>query len=119
MLKLFLCLVAFLLLPQPVTAASPSGTSDKTRYRDWITSMKAAERGPFEKIAWFCMDGTVLPPEPYACRDHGGGHQHGVWNEHTRILRAQGYYIANILATLPPDQAIADNAGQLKWILAM
>ena len=117
MLKLFLCLVAFLLLPQPVTAASPSGTSDKTHYRDWITSMKAAERGPFEKIAWFCMDGTVLPPEPYACRDHGGGHQHGVWNEHTRILRAQGYYIANILATLPPDQAIADNAGQLKWIL--
>jgi len=117
MLKLFLCLVAVLLLPQPVAAVSPPDPSDTTQYREWITNMKAAQRGPFEKIAWFCEDGTVLPPEPYACRDHGGGHQHGLWNEHTRVLREKGYYIANILATLPPDQAIADHAEQLKWIL--
>lgn len=117
MLKSYICLVAVLLLPQPSVATSPSDTSDTTQYREWIANMKAAERGPFEKIAWFCKDGTVLPPEPYACRDHGGGHQHGVWNENTRILRGQGYYIANILTTLPPDQAIADNAEQLKWVL--
>ena len=79
--------------------------------------MKVAERGPFEKIAWFCKDGTILPPTPYACREHGGGRQHGVWNEQTRILRDQGYYIANVLAALPPDQALADHAEQLKWVL--
>lgn len=79
--------------------------------------MKVAERGPFEKIAWFCKDGTILPPAPYACRDHGGGQQHGVWNERARTLRDQGYYIANILTALPPDQALADNTEQLKWVL--
>ncbi|HSR63888.1 MAG TPA: PEP/pyruvate-binding domain-containing protein [Gammaproteobacteria bacterium] len=117
MLKSHICLVAVLLLPFPVAAVSPSSTSDTIPYRDWIADMKAAERGPFEKIAWFCKDGTILPPKPYACSDHGGGHQHGVWNERTRILREQGFYIANVLATLPPEQAIADHAEQLKWIL--
>jgi hypothetical protein len=117
MLKLHIWLVAVLLLPQPVAAISPSDTSDTTLYHDWIANMKVAERGPFEKIAWFCEDGTILPPQPYACLEHGGGHQHGVWNEHTRILRQQGYYIANVLATLPPEQAIADHAEQLKWVL--
>lgn len=117
MLKLLIWHVAVLLLSPPVAAISPPSTSDTTPYRDWITNMKVAERGPFEKIAWFCKDGTVLPPTPYACREHGGGRQHGVWNEQTRILRDQGYYIANVLSALPPEQALANHAEQLKWVL--
>ena len=60
--------------------------------------MKEAERGPFERIRWFCRDGSVLPPKPYACSQHGGGHQHGELNQRARTLREEGFWIANILA---------------------
>jgi hypothetical protein len=117
MLKPISGLLAVLLFIRPVLAVTPAANSDATPYREWIAHMKTAERGPFEKIAWFCKDGTILPPTPFACREHGGGRQHGVWSERTRTLRDQGYYIANILASLEPEQALADNAEQLKWIL--
>lgn len=86
-------------------------------YREWIAGMKTAERGPFARIRWFCADGSVLPPEPYACRDHGGGRQHGEHSERTQTLRDAGYKIANVLAALPPDEALADQAELLKWTL--
>ncbi len=91
-----------LLLPVAVLAAvdvgkQPSGTV----YRQWIAQMKQAPRGPFSRIRWFCKDGEVLPPRPYACREHGGGSQHGEWNERARELRRQGYLIANVLSDLP------------------
>ena len=45
--------------------------------------MKSSPKGPFERIRWYCNDGTVLPPKAYACKKHGGGVQHGEWNERT------------------------------------
>ena len=72
--------------------------------RQWVAEMKAASRGPFVRIRWFCNDGSVLAPKPYACRDHGGGVQHGEWTDRIKRLRAGGYYIANVLASLEPDQ---------------
>lgn len=92
-------------------------TNTPETYRHWIEAMQQAERGPFSRIRWFCADGTVLPPEPYACRDHGGGRQHGEYSDRTRELRDNGYLIANILAALPPEQALAKEAGHLKWVL--
>lgn len=86
-------------------------------YGDWIQQMKRAERGPFSRIRWFCNDGTILPPEPYACRDHGGGRQHGELGQHAQVLRDNGYLVANVLSALPPPVVLADNAEQLKWIL--
>ncbi len=71
--------------------------------RQWIAEMKTAARGPFIRIRWFCNDGSILAPKPYACKDHGGGVQHGQWTERVRRLRAGGYYIANVLASLDPD----------------
>jgi len=68
------------------------------QYRQWIRDMKTAERGPFVRLRWFCKDGTVLPPQPYGCADHEGGHQHGEWSDRTRTLRADGYLVANLLA---------------------
>ncbi|MFW5954990.1 MAG: PEP/pyruvate-binding domain-containing protein [Guyparkeria sp.] len=65
--------------------------------------MKSAPRGPFKRIRWFCEDGTILPPEPYACRPHGGGVQHGEWSERTVAIREQGYLVATLLADLEPD----------------
>jgi hypothetical protein len=72
--------------------------------RQWVAEMKTTSRGPFVRIRWFCNDGSILAPKAYACRDHGGGVQHGEWTERVKQLRADGYYIANVLASLEPDQ---------------
>ncbi len=95
-LGLLLCAGA-LAQPEP-PAAAPPPTAEQMRA--WIEQMKAAPRGPFSRIRWFCDDGTVLPPGPGACREHGGGVQHGEWNERTLALRAAGYHVATLLADL-------------------
>jgi hypothetical protein len=77
---------------------------DPSTYRAWIGQMKEDPRGPFDSVKWFCKDGTVLPPKAYACQPHGGGHQHGEWSARTRELRAEGYYIANLLAGIDVDK---------------
>ena len=82
-------------------------SKDLPTYRQWIIDMKEQPRGPFSRLRWFCNDGSVLPPEPYACTEHGGGHQHGEWSERTLALRAQGYHIANLLAGINPPEAAA------------
>ena len=69
-----------------------------------ITTLKTSPRGPFSQIRWFCNDGEILPPRPYACREHGGGFQHGQLSEKTEQLRGQGYLIANLLAGISPTE---------------
>jgi hypothetical protein len=49
-----------------------------------------------------------LPPKAYACSPHGGGVQHGEWSARTRELRERGYLVANFLAGVKPDEALAD-----------
>jgi len=101
-------------------AASFAATAlaeDPLALRQLIEQMKQAERGPFARLRWFCADGTVLPPTPYACREHGGGRQHGEYSESTQRLRDNGYLIANILVTLSPQQALEQQANRLKWVL--
>jgi len=75
---------------------------DAAEMRAWIEAMKTAPRGPFRRIRWFCEDGSVLPPEPYACVPHGGGVQHGEWSDRTLAIRERGYLIATLLADLDP-----------------
>ncbi len=82
-----------------VADAMPS-TPDMAQMRAWIEQMKSASRGPFTRIRWFCDDGSVLPPTEGACTEHGGGVQHGEWNERTRAIRDQGYLVANLLTEL-------------------
>jgi hypothetical protein len=97
-----LVLLLFPLVLSTATAlaasAAAADTANTAEYRQWIREMKTAERGPFSRLRWFCKDGTVLPPQPYGCAEHEGGHQHGEWSDKTRELRAHGYQIANILA---------------------
>ena len=90
-------LVGFL-LTLPTLSPAAEALDNSSKYRTWIEGMKGAERGPFSRLRWFCNDGQVLPPKPYACKDHGGGYQHGEWNEQTLELRKQGYQIATLLA---------------------
>ena len=75
----------------------------RTVLRQWVVEMKSAARGPFTRIRWFCNDGSILAPKPYACKEHGGGVQHGQWTDRVKRLRAGGYYIANVLASLDPE----------------
>ena len=77
-----------------------SSSPDTATMRSWVTQMKTADRGPFSRIRWYCNDGTVHPPRPYPCESRGGGVQHGEWSDRTQTLRDQGYYIANVFATM-------------------
>ena len=77
-----------------------------------IQGMKADPRGPFQRIRWFCNAGAVLPPKPYACREHGGGRQHGEWSDATRRIHAAGFPVANVLADLGPEDFGPDPAAQ-------
>jgi hypothetical protein len=78
--------------------------------RGWIEAMKTSPRGPFTRIRWFCADGTVLPPKPFACRDHGGGVQHGEWTQRAIEMRQRGYEIANVFADLDGTRFVGPNA---------
>ncbi|MCC6220492.1 MAG: phosphoenolpyruvate synthase [Deltaproteobacteria bacterium] len=69
-----------------------------------IAMLKRSERGPFSRILWFCSDGTSHPPSAGACEKHGGGIQHGEWNEAVRGLRENGYLIATVYAALTEDE---------------
>ncbi len=104
---LYLILIGFLQIA-PVSLSADQGSNDFLQYRSWITEMQGLERGPFSRLRWFCNDGTVLPPKSYACKDHGGGHQHGEWSEKTLKLREQGFLVANILSGLEAGSMVDD-----------
>lgn len=115
-------LALVLALPAPECLADdPAGgrAEPPARYRDAIAAMKTDARGPFARIRWFCADGTLLPPEPFACREHGGGRQHGEWTDAVKQMRAAGYPIANVFAALAPAD-FADDAWRrlLPFVLA-
>ncbi len=105
LLWLLVSLLAFGIGAAPVRA-----DGDPALFKGWIEAMKTAPRGPFRRIRWFCNDGEVLAPEPYACQPHGGGIQHGQWNDHTLRMRAAGYPVANVLAEYGRD---GDAVGQV------
>ena len=91
-------------------AGATAGLPDEATLRGWIQDFSAAPKGPFASIRWFCGDGSVLPPRPYACANHGGGIQHGQWNERALALRAGGYAIANVIAALDAEHFVGDDA---------
>jgi len=81
---------------------------DAETLRGWVAQMQASPRGPFKHLRWFCNDGTVQPPREYACREHGGGVQHGEWTERVQLMRTNGYYIANVFADIKPEIFLED-----------
>ena len=66
--------LGILALPMSVAQATeaPAAASNAQQYQQWIIDMKAAERGTFARIRWFCNDGRILPPKAYACGPQGG-----------------------------------------------
>ena len=89
-----------------------SQTGNVATYRQWVQEMKLADRGPFSRIRWFCKDGTIHEPRPYACGDRGGGAQHGEWTDKVKQMRAAGYRIANIYEDLDIAAFVTESAGQ-------
>ncbi len=71
--------------------------------------MKGAERGPYERIRWFCNDGTIQPPTAGACSERGGGVQHAEPNARAVWLAERGYHVGTILRALDYD-GFADEA---------
>ena len=88
----------FVVLIAATTGGGSAELPDTATLRGWVEEMKIAPRGPFSRLRWFCNDGTVLPPKAYACKKHGGGVQHGEWTDRVKLMRANGYYIANVFA---------------------
>ena len=73
MKKIYFALFIFLVFTSvniPVQAATD--LPDTETLGAWVRDMKSSPRGPFSRIRWFCADGSILPPKPYACREHGG-----------------------------------------------
>ncbi|NNF11915.1 MAG: hypothetical protein HKN72_01750 [Gemmatimonadetes bacterium] len=80
--------------------------------RQVLVAFKGAERGPYERIRWFCNDGTVQPPAAGACSERGGGVQHAEPNARARWLADRQYHVGTILQALPYDHfADETNAG--------
>jgi len=109
MWKIHLTLL-FLIVSIACDAADPGRAKADPQHAQWIAEMKQAERGPFSRIRWFCKDGQILPPKSYACKEFGGGAQHGQWSERTLSLRAADYAIANFYADLDIDDFVSNHA---------
>ena len=103
-----LLIVLFLAWAPLAAAATAPDTGEMAR---WIAGMKTDPRGPFDGIYWFCKDGAVLPPKPYACVSRGGGIQHGRLGKRARALREAGFLVGNVLAAADPA-ALAATPGQ-------
>ena len=98
--------LALLIAALPLVASAASERTaypNAERYAAWVREMKRSPKGPFERIRWFCNDGTVHPPKPYPCGgERGGGIQHGEWNERVKAMRRDGYYVGTVVAELEP-----------------
>ncbi|MEZ5558109.1 MAG: PEP/pyruvate-binding domain-containing protein [Pseudomonadales bacterium] len=79
-----------------------------------VAQMIDSARGPYRRVRWFCNDGAVLPPDPYACRDHGGGRQHGEYSAARERLAALGWHVGTIVAALPFDELWDADNGQAR-----
>jgi phosphohistidine swiveling domain-containing protein len=112
MKHLFLLVIICAVLLSAAIAAAEDPLPDGETLRSWVQAMKKSSRGPFKHIRWFCNDGTIQPPEEYACRERGGGVQHGEWTQQVRTLRANGYHIANVFADVRPQEFIRDENHQ-------
>ncbi len=109
--------LAFAALLCFAASPTPTPTDDPAVHRSWLEAIEGSPKGPFESIRWFCSDGSVLPPQAGACREHGGGVQHGAWSTAAVRLREAGYGVANVLAGTRPGDWLGDDARPLRDLL--
>lgn len=85
-------------------ALRPPDADALAEARRLVDEMRRAERGPYLRLRWFCRDGSILPPAAYACKDHGGGRQHGEYSPARQRLAALGWSVGTVLAALTFDE---------------
>ncbi|MHC5035071.1 MAG: hypothetical protein ACYTFZ_08550, partial [Planctomycetota bacterium] len=83
--------------------------------RTALDSMKRDPRGPYLRIRWYCADGSVLAPEPYACTERGGGAMHAELNPSARSLAGLGFRVGTILQATPRD-SLFDRKWDHHWL---
>ncbi len=99
-------------------AAAPSGprpapsAEELAEARKLVAEMKADPRGPFQRLRWFCADGSVHPPQPYPCRDLGGGRQHGEHSARQARLAELGYFTGTVFAAATLDELMTSQPRQ-------
>ncbi len=99
--------IAFCYLFYIANAASqltPPGEEVIAEARMIIKEMINSERGPYRQIRWFCNDGVVLPPKQYACKAHGGGHQHAQYSSQRERLSQLGWNVGTIFTAMTWDE---------------
>ena len=112
-----LVLWATLVLASPTVARAqafpaPPTPEQAVQVRDAISAMKADERGPYQRIRWYCADGTVHAPPNSPCRERGGGVQHAQHSQAAQRLAQLDFHVGTILqATTYDDFEDAANAG--------
>ena len=103
-----------LLSASPSDWAEPLSDSQIEKSRTLVEGMKERKRGPFDGVAWYCNDGTILPPKSYACQPHGGGLQYGYPSVHAKYLAEQGLYVGTILSSLKPEDFLTPDFYRLR-----
>lgn len=94
---------------EALPATAPSALTPDAA-RALVVAIKERPRGPFDRVLWYCKDGSVLPPKLNACEPHGGGYQHGDYTADLKRLRAAGYPIANLLVRVEPGAVAGPQA---------
>lgn len=87
-----------------VDPLKPPAESVLEEARTIVRQMADNPKGPYSRIRWYCKDGTVLPPQPYACVPHGGGRQHAEYSPQRTRLSTLGYHVGTIFAALPWEE---------------
>ena len=87
-----------------VPALTPPDENAVAEARRLVAAFKTNERGPYTRLRWYCADGSVLPPQPYACREHGGGHQHAEYSPERQRLADLGWPAGTILTATPWEE---------------
>lgn len=91
-------------------AVTPPTQEELAEAREIVSRMRENIRGPYRRLRWWCADGAVLPPKPYACVKRGGGVQHGEYSKDRARLAALGWPVGTVITALSWNELFdADN----------
>ena len=87
----------------PLDQPTPETVAEARRI---VQEMIVNPRGPYSRIRWFCNDGTVQPPEAYACRERGGGRQHAEYSAARERLAGLGWSVGTVFAATTLEELL-------------
>ncbi|MDX1515653.1 MAG: PEP/pyruvate-binding domain-containing protein [Woeseiaceae bacterium] len=96
-----MCLVGLPAGAAPLDQPTPETLDEARRI---VQEMLQSQRGPYSRIRWYCRDGSVLPPIPYACTERGGGLQYAEYSPARQRLAVLGWSVGTIFAPLTFDE---------------